>query len=347
MKEWIIKHKHLSAFLFTATAALLFFLFPAIADMVYRRFLFQAFRIGWDYTIGFLPYPKIIVLLFALLLLIARTLWKNRRDWKKSGNSLLKFLHILLLLFFWMWGFNYLCPALLNQPENPAMKENDYYSAGLSAADQCGVLRKKIAHHEIKDNPLQENVIRQAVESFLSSRNWPVLGRVRCRADHPFLLMRRVGISGIYIPMAGEGYTSSTFLSVSKVFIMAHEMAHGYGITGEGEADFVAYMALKSYQGEGENYLHFAAELELLRSVRSNLWHINQSLREMLIEATDSTVNTDINSIKTNQFSYKEFFPGAGEKVNDTYLKAMGVNDGIKNYDRFVEMVWRERNSLR
>ena len=150
-----------------------------------------------------------------------------------------------------------------------------------------------------------------------------------------------MGIAGFYFPFHQEGYASSTYLPATVSFIRAHEMSHGYGITHEGEADFVAYLALS---GSQDVSIQYAGELELLRNIRGRLKSESPEDYQKLKELTEPGVLEDLRAIYRNGLGYQEYVPGVQEKFNDLYLKLMGVKEGVDSYETMVEMVFQHQS---
>jgi len=45
---------------------------------------------------------------------------------------------------------------------------------------------------------------------------------------------------------------------------------------------------------------------------------------------------------RKNSEMFREFIPGMQEAMNDRYLRMMGVEEGTKSYDLFVELAYRD-----
>jgi len=51
----------------------------------------------------------------------------------------------------------------------------------------------------------------------------------------------------------------------------------------------------------------------------------------------------DIKAIREDAHKYREYIPGLQSEFNDKYLKMLGIQEGVKSYDRFVELAWQNR----
>src|SRR5690606_40629206 len=65
----------------------------------------------------------------------------------------------------------------------------------------------------------------------------PIDPDIRVQNIKPSGTLRRMSIAGIYNPFTGEANLDNAMPSLPQIFTTAHEIAHGYGITSEGEAN--------------------------------------------------------------------------------------------------------------
>jgi len=324
-------------FVFTLVVLFLFKLFPGLADAIYRGIIFPFIRMAWDYTIGLLPFPIIYLVLIGAPLSLFYHIKKARKNgysvlWMASGK-----LAGWAASFFWLWGFNYWCSDLQSD-ELRGLSDQQLYELGVSASRSAAQERSDIAHPfaERKD---AIDLVNWEVKEILQQKKWKTYGNPGYHTLNDNGFIRRIGISGIYFPYAGEGYSSNTFNPLSSYFIAAHELAHAYGVSHEGEADYVAWSALRN---DSIPEFRYSAHVYLLKSVRSLLRASNDSLWMKLVQQTDAKVNRDIALMRLEWELYPEFNPGLGEKVNDHYLQLMGNPQGVRTYDQFVELVWND-----
>lgn len=331
------EYKGISIGIVSLLLALCFVAYPSFAEAVYRKGLFQAVRVVMDFTITLLPFPLFILLLLLLPVIIFFYFKKNYSRKRHIIILPLNALGWVLALFLLLWGYNYTCPDALPAHYNQTPTTEDLYAFGLKVAKTANTAREQCTD---VNTMIDNDVIRTAVEAFAQQHGFPTIGKVKCKEVDMGGVMRRLGVAGIYFPFTGESYCDATFPPLVKMFIKAHEMSHGYGVTDEGEADYFAYKALRYHTGEP--VLSYVAELELLRSIRSKLYFSNDSLRQVLDSSLNHKVLEDLRVIRENALQYQEFFPGAQIAMNDNYLKLMGVEQGVKSYERFVEYIWHE-----
>jgi hypothetical protein len=152
--------------------------------------------------------------------------------------------------------------------------------------------------------------------------------------------MMRFSSTGIYIPYFGEGYMAGNLLPFERPFTMAHEMAHGYGITDEGAANFLAFLTCEASPEPMVRYSGYAsywsyASGELLRDEFKALW---ADLPEGM--------KADLLAAQKNAARYRGALDKISRKVYARYLKSQRIEDGLRSYSRFVGLVtaWKKKS---
>jgi hypothetical protein len=180
-----------------------------------------------------------------------------------------------------------------------------------------------------------ETELREMLVVTMHEFGWKTSGEVRCRVVSPSGWMRKLGIAGIYWPYSAEGHIDDSFLFSTKLFSMIHEMSHGYGVTDEGEANFIA---LKTLLDQEDAFFRISGELGLLRDALGKLKHINEQLYLIRREALDPKSTLLLDELNANSSQYPPFFPGLATFLNDIYLKMQGVEAGIESYNQYLWM---------
>jgi Protein of unknown function (DUF3810) len=340
MIHFLKQNKGITAFIFTMAVLLAFVLSPFLAENIYRKGLFQVVRLISDYSVGLLPFPLIYLLLPAIpffLYFYFRKFPKKRSTlWLFPSN----FIGWLITIFFWTWGFNYTCPS--HAPiVHGGLSTEQVFAFGKKVAVRVNELSHS-AQYKSTETSIKSDDIRKKLTNYLFQFGLGQHGNVHVKTLTENGFIRRLGIAGIYMPFCFEGYCDPTFLPAAKTFVIAHEMSHAWGISGEGEADFTAYSALKSDPTDTASC--YLAQLELLRTIRGQLHVTNEPLRLSLDSLLEENIKSDLKLFRENNQHYPEFFPGVQTTVNDKYLKLMGVQGGVLNYDAFLNMVYSIEN---
>jgi hypothetical protein len=328
-------------------------------ERFFSRGLFVAWRWIWDSTLGRSPVPWLYIVaasaLIASAVKLARVFSRPRKRIrtpgpKGIGRALLRTAAragALVFLFYVLWGFNYgrvglekqlgLEPPRLDAAALAAEASWASRMAAESRASVPGATGEVLARSFLPAS--LETALRKALVSVLREAGYPAPGRVRVRPFIPGGWMMRFSGTGIYIPYFGEGYAADNLLPFEKPFTLAHEMAHGYGITDEGAANFLAFRAcaassvpIARYSGYASYWSYAAGELP--RDGFKALW------TELPVG-----MKADLLAAQRNAAQYRGALDKISRKVYTRYLKSQGIEDGLRSYSRFVGLVtaWKNR----
>ncbi|MGD0783854.1 MAG: DUF3810 domain-containing protein, partial [Candidatus Aminicenantales bacterium] len=257
----------------------------------------------------------------------------------------------LVFFFYMMWGFNYNRIGVEKQmgidaaplPVEELAAEADWAtrsavkSRGLIAAASTAALGQGILPANL------EAELRSCLSRVLRKAGYPAPGRVRVRIFVPGGWMMRFSGSGIYVPFFGEGYVAGKMLPFEMPFTMAHEMAHGCGLTDEGEANFLALLACQASADPVVRYSGFLsywdyAAGELARSAPRRF--------RILWAGVPEGMKADVRAMQANWDRYRGPLEKISRKVYEKYLRAQGIREGMKSYSRFINLAaaWRKRH---
>ncbi len=335
----------------------------ALAEKFYARGFFIGLRWIWDYTLGWSPVPiiylaaaaAVIAAAVRILPLFNRPRAARRRSLLKScGRFVLAaagWIGALVFFFYALWGFNYNRIGLERQmgldaaPLDIAQLAAETDWAARSAAESRGLIAGASAA-AFGPGALPADLeagLRAGLTRVLGQAGYPVPGRVRVRIFVPGGWMMRFSGSGIYIPFFGEGYAAGRILPFEMPFTMAHEMAHGYGITDEGEANFLALLACRASTDPSVRYSGFLsywdyAAGELARSAPRRF--------RALWAGVPEGMKADVRAMQANWDRYRGPLEKISRKVYEKYLKTQGIGEGMKSYNRFINLAaaWRKRS---
>lgn len=303
---------------------------PEITESIYRNTVFYGYRWIWDTTLGWVPFP-VMLLVFIFYFLHAVRLWRRRWlfNYKPWFRLPLNFLGGLILWFYLAWGFNYSAVGLVDKLNIDTSTTADLSGLRAMAVQKASAARQnsEVARfQETHVSSAEMHTIHNLVREFLQQTEVATPGLVRVRVISLNGWMRRMGVSGIYLPFSGECHVDGSYPLLQQWFTIAHEIAHGYGITDEGECNFVAFMAL---QASADDSFVYAAWFSLLLEL------VPRSEFEML----PSELAMDRLMLRQNAERYPPYIPRLAEKTNHLFLKSQGVDDGIESYDRWPMMV--------
>ncbi|MDD8027237.1 MAG: DUF3810 domain-containing protein [Acidobacteriota bacterium] len=336
----------------------------ALAEKVYSRGLFVAFRWGWDYTFGLAPIPCLYLFTAALALFLGfrwiRHLTRPGNKMrvpalKRAGRFLLAaagWAGRLVFFFYLLWGFNYNRVGLSKQmgiepaPLTRADLANETaWASSISAEARAAVpgASSNVLGKDALPSGL-ESVLREAMTGILRQAGYPAPGRVRVRSFVPGGWMMRFSSTGVYIPYFGEAYTASNLLPHEKPFTMAHEMAHGFGITDEGEAGFLAFLACRAAADPMARYSGCVGYWEY---AAGELARVDPQAFRALWAGLPGGMKADVRAAELNAARFRGVIDKVSRKVYGKYLESQGIEDGISSYSRFVGLVaaWKRKNA--
>lgn len=331
--------------------------YPAKTELLYSRTFFPVVRNFIDATVSRLPFPSFYIFLFSVLAVVLYVLYRSihTRGWgRKLGfvfRSTINGLGFLVFFFLILWGFNYQRIPIFEQlslkplplDEHELLREMTLTTNILSQI-RPNIRSDTSAIEESMEYLELENLVRAEVSNNLYTLGLNYTGKPRTREFYPSGFMRQMGIYGIYFPFTGESYIDPSLHPLEKPFTIAHEMAHSYGITDEGEANFIAWVICSN----SESYLlQYTGQLRLLRYQLNDLFKINPEVYKGFVDALPDGVKNDLLSIRRNALSIQPLFSEVSRRSNDIYLKTQGVKAGVQSYAQLPMLVVAWRNQLK
>ena len=348
-------------FLAFITLVIRWALSPEQIEHWYSRGLFPLIRQSIDIVNKWMPIPMFYLL--ALILTVGMVAgisrwWGTKEVWyKKAGNGLLSLSSVIAALFFfftWMWGFNYGRISLEDQLElDISPMEDSLILPRLDALTQSLSL-DRVSIPKADTNTLSkeflpadyEDLIRADLEVLLTELGYPVKGSVRGRLLLPKGILLRFGSAGVYLPWTGEGHIDKGLHPIQWPFTIAHEMAHGYGITDEGSCNFLGYLAcIRS----DDPFVRYSGRLAYWRYLaREYRVRVEEEVYADWIRSIPTGMRADLNAIYDRLEAYPDLMPMFRDLIYDNYLKAQGISEGLRNYNRIVLLVhaWEQHEVI-
>ncbi|MDP5169431.1 MAG: DUF3810 domain-containing protein [Bacteroidia bacterium] len=329
---------------------------PLFAEVVYSQGIYALLRLIWDYTIGWLPFPLLYVVVPLLLFLLFRSI-KNRKKetltWhirlRRTLLGIVGFAGMVLFAFYFSWGFNYLRLPIESQlnmgvdslSRAALLDEYALATAELLAADSAlGPRIGPIAESDLPEN--LEAHLRETERAWLQSQHIPAPGRPRGRRLFPKGLLMQLGASGIYIPFVAEGHIDAALPPATRPSTMAHELGHAFGFGDEGSCNFLAWITCQQSEYPAVRY---SGALAYWRETANRLGWLDRERVLQDIEGLPGGIQADLAEIKAIREQYPGFFPQVSTQIYDEYLQAQGIEEGVLNYARVIQLVraWRAK----
>ena len=267
-----------------------------------------------------------------------------RQSWKIKLVNIGEILLYLFCAFYLTWAINYNTSPVEKKSNlkiiNPSDDELKQRFAEVSS--RLNRLSANIGERPELDFKTLEKTIRPELESVLEEFSYPTLGRVRVRKIFSGSILR-IRTSGIYIPHAFEGHVDGGLYRMQWPFTIAHEMAHGYGITHESDCNFFAYLVCQQID---DPIFQFSANLAYWRYLAYQVQSLDKVYYEEIRDGLDALVINDLKEIRAHIDRYPDLMPKYRNIIYDNYLKSHGVAAGIKSYDRMILLIeaWNKKN---
>ena len=320
-------------------------LVPSVAESVYGHFCFPAIRFVQDTLFSKIPFAVGYLFLSAVTIIFIIGLFRlfsRRLSFKRWLLRLLNGAGWLLFSFYLLWGFNYCRPNLESRIHEPKeeLNEGNLKTVLNYLEMQAPILRKLT----VKDTssilsatlyPEIEDSVLNKVKGICSALGYDGNVKMPVRFLKPRGYLRKMGIAGIYDPFTGEPNVDASYTALPRIYTEAHEMAHACGVTDEGAANYIAWLAcirtnsaLSMYAAE---YILWWRTLSATAPEHPDSTWWSYRPKEMLRDHRD---------LMTDAQRYTTWFWDVSEKVNNEYLKFQGISKGTKSYDAFTKLAW-------
>lgn len=337
--KWIIS---------AALCFLLLNILPAsLIEKYYSTGFFIFIRKILDNTVGKLPFPAYY--LFVIFLIIVIVYWflhffkEKPQPILERFRKIISFIGFLITWFFIFWGFNYGRIPLehkLNIEVKP-LTETELIDETNETIKNLESIRNKIQHDTnvipqiVFINDI-ENSSRTTLNNTLQEFNYPYSNKVRGRfvIDDMFLML---SIGGQYLPFVGEANVDDAVFYSKKPFYLIHEMAHANGFTEEASCNFLSYV---SCMQSNKLPMRYSGELNYLTYLMAELRYRNIDEYEKIKSKLPIVIRKDLEEIKLYYEKHTFKYSFIGDAMNNIYLKIMGINDGVKNYDKMVLLIY-------
>ncbi len=346
--------RFISAAAFLALAAGLFWLaktYPLPFGAVYPQFSTWILGVLGDitqgasapvWTIGFA-----FIVVFAIFTLV-RALMKGRfLRWLAGlahGVSFLVFAFVLL------WGVGHALPTKTEQIVPPTtysvqtlQDATEYYGAEL---DVYAAQMPRDGHGNVI-MPAFSAMAEEAEEAtFQLSARYPVIPAAELTVKKLPLddLFGHLGVTGVFVPFTAESSVSGHTYGPSMPHTMCHELAHRLGCTAEEDANFIGYLAC--LESEDTAFLYSAAYSAFIYCFNA-LYEANPAAAKTVWNNLSDAARRDVSGANAHYEPYEGKVQELSQKVNDTYLKLSGEEQGVKSYDLVSDalVAWYLKNN--
>lgn len=315
------------------------FSYPNMIETLYSNGLYPLISSVFVFLFGWIPFSvgEIIVYLFAvyivyLIISCIISLVKLRPSFfRRVGKLLLKLVAACLTivtLFILLWGFNYARLPLASSLEldtKPRSTEELY--------EVCKYLANE-TNSSYTQNYLPKETMNKLVADEYEKTFNRKLGQIKPVLASKILCYSN--ISGVFSFFTGESNINSDIPVQSYPYTAMHELAHQLGYAREDEANFLAYYTSCNSDNSGVKY---SSNLNALVYATNALYSENKDLYYEIKDMYSEEVTADLKEISNFWSQYEGEIGEAVEAMNNSYLKANGLSDGVKSYGRMVDLL--------
>ena len=284
-----------------------------------------------------------LLALYVLVGLIIK-IFNKRRDLKIKTFSLIlsRGLIVFIFLFSATFSASYHRPSLseLMPIEIVEINRETLIFAAEAVAEELNSVSVELEHFpermSVSKMSFGELSLEVEKEVKKAVQTYPFLSRCYVNVK-PFALsepLTYMHIAGIYTFFTGEPCANTNYAEYTLPFTMAHEYSHQSGIGHEDEADFMAFLMLSDAK---HPYLRYSAYAEVFSILSRELYYTAPDDYRRIVTSLPSIVRDDYSISSSAYAKYSDSKANnVAKTVNDAYLKANGVEEGIRSYSQSV-----------
>ena len=297
---------------------------------------------------------SVIIFLVYSFIYIIRNPRKILSYLKNSLLNIISIVGIIYFLFIILWGINYnrmeLKESLItyyNETESENKEKIKYDKDDLIdlygfLIEKCNETREKVPEDKnkvMKCKSDYKNILQRAKTGYSNVSLLDLNKKGIYSTAKPIInskLLCYTGITGIYSPFTGEANINIATPQIYIPFTTLHEMAHQRGYASENEANFLAYIACIS----NEDYdFQYSGYILALIYVSSDLAKVDTTKLYKLNNNISDDVIRDLNYNSEFWQKYEGKVNEVSDNMNNTYLKANGIEEGTASYGKMVNLL--------
>ena len=311
---------------------------PEITEKIYGQAVYPFIAGIFSRISVLLPFSlgDIFYVLLILTAVVLMTLLIIRRiRFKSTGKFVLNALAVIYILFYFLWGFNYYRPGL-NQRLSIESKKPDTEEFMIVFEELIDQTNNSYTSFDSFDKREIDLLVEESYKALAPALGLQYPSGIRNVKNITFSrFFAQAGISGYYGPFFSEVHVNTFNLPVEFPFVLAHEKAHQFGITGEADANFYAWLVCSR---SGSSKLRYSANMIVLRYFIYQGYQL-EGFKELAAKI-DDPVKNDLQRIREHWLQLRnEKIDRVAAQVNDAYLKTNKVEKGIEDYHGVVKFV--------
>jgi len=259
-------------------------------------------------------------------------------------KQIIVYISLIYVIFMLFWGLNY---NRISIDEIIDLEYKNFNIQDLDNLNQALIIKANNLRTENQENLNGVMMIDGGYQSVFSRAylGYKEIGEKYIIFDgnygnpKPILLSRSMlytGITGMYFPFTAEANVNTAIPHLLLPATTLHEMAHQRGIASEDEANYLAYLTATAHPDVDFQYSGIV--LALIYTMHS--LHSQDPLRASELKLLYSEgLKRDLENYYTFWIEYDGKVSDVSERVNDSYLKGNGQDDGINSYGLIVDLL--------
>jgi len=343
------RNKILTIFLFVQIGLVyLLSKFPLFVDQIYSNgiylYLSAFFRtiFGWiPFSVGDVIYFVLIILIIRFLILILKKKLKKK---KQILYQIFSSLSIFYFCFYFFWGLNYSRPPIT---ESLQLKNDEYNIEKLKSLTDKLIYKIKDLQFQLTGNDTLAVIIPYSKKEIIDKteigyQNLSITFKQfhykpsSLKKSLFSLPLTYMGFAGYFNPLTGEAQVDYLIPKINLPMTCSHEVAHQLGIASESEANFIGFLAASYHH---DKYFQYSAYLTALNYALFDIYRSDNGLYQKYILEIPLGVKKNMNESKEFWKKYKNPVEPLFKYFYDNYLKYNQQEDGLKSYNKMVDLL--------
>lgn len=333
--------------------------YPEFTENVYSRGIYKYIMQPVSFLTGLVPFSIAELALIILVIYIpARLIYLVIKAVRaRKGLVLMQFFaNIVLIGSLWffvqtmVWSINY---ERLPYSELAGITVQDSSVEDLDElcrwlVDDTNKLREQVSEDQYGVMFVEggyKSVLKRTVKGYDAvEHKYPFLGGIYGPPKPVFFsrLMSYTNIIGVYSCLTGEANIDIDIPSFDLASTAMHEMAHQRGFAREDEANYIAYKTCMAHPDVDFKYSGSVMALQYSMNA------LYAESPERYFAIADNFSLGFLRDLEADRVYWEQFQGITKEvvnKMNDTYLKLNGEEDGVKSYGRMIDLLLAEYKS--
>ncbi len=244
----------------------------------------------------------------------------------------------IITLFYLSWGINYFRVPLKKRipfDQSKVNKTNLYHTL-----DKLITRANQLVDSKEPDFNTMNQLINRSISAVIKQIDGTKVYDYTAKRSKTLVfnvLMEKALVSGFASPFFHEIHYDSRLFPPEIPFSLAHEKAHLNGYTGEGEANFIGYLACMR---SGNAYCEYSALVSVINHFLSQISKYKE--RDRYNEFHNRLDPGILKLYKAMNIRYRKnrgMLSRLQSKVYDKYLKINKVDKGVRDYSEVVTFI--------